>query len=713
MRSLFALVSAAAICVGGLGPFTLSAQSGASISFDKDIAPILATHCTTCHSGASPRGGTNLVFKDESEARSRLKEDDAFWDRVESEISTKQMPPAGRKPPTDAQRELLVEWIHNGVMTTDGKPDPGPFMVRRLNNREYANTIRDLLYLPPAFDVTGDFPADERGDGFDNNAATLTISPLLIEQYLLAAEKATVAALGLDPRVARRVVEPGGSPTFNPRNKLNEPSAHFREDFADRQAKIRLNLEVLAPRAYRRPVTKAEIDELMKFAALSFAHAGESFDQATGLAARAAIMSPEFLFRVERDPNPDGTGKVFEITEYQLASRLSYFLWSTMPDEELFKEAKAGTLRANLDSQIARMLRDPKAMSLTKDFMGQWLEIRGLHEAANAEPALLASMQEETERFFDDIVRNNRSIMDFLDADYTFVNERLARLYGIPGVTGDEFRKVQVDRTRRGGIFTHASFLTLTSKPLGNTRRTSPVLRGKWILENIFNQTIPPPPPNVPSLDFDPNKELTGTVRQIFEQHRVDPTCAGCHARMDPYGFALENYDGFGAWRDQDNRVDVDASGEIDGKTFRTPVEFRAMLAGRQDDFRRGFIKKMLSYALGRGMRGYDRPALDDIAAHVKRDGDTISSVVLNVVRSYPFQHARGLKGENTALAAGTATALYHPVFVPPPPAPVDPNAPARGGRGGGRGQGGGQPGRGRGAAPPAAQPAPAPVTPQ
>ena len=250
-------------------------------------------------------------------------------------------------------------------------------MVRRLNNREYANTVRDLLYLPPGFDVAADFPADERGDGFDNNAGTLTISPLLIERYLAAAEKATVAALGLDPRTAPpRVAEPGVSPTFNPRNKLNEPSAQFREDFADRQAKIRLNLEVLAPRAYRRPVTKREIDELMKFAALSFAHAGESFDQATGLAARAAMMSPEFLFRVERDPNPDGTGKVFEITEYQLASRLSYFLWSTMPDEELFKAAKAGTLRANLD-----VARRAHAQGPEGDFPDE-----GLHGAVAGNP---------------------------------------------------------------------------------------------------------------------------------------------------------------------------------------------------------------------------------------------------------------------------------------------------------------------------------------
>jgi hypothetical protein len=677
----------------------------AAVTFDDHINPLLARYCTGCHGGARPRADLVLKFGDETEARAKAKENSEFWVRVYEELSAKHMPPAeARRRPTDAERALMVGWIENNLLTANGQPDPGPFMVHRLNNREYANTVRDLLYLPPTYDVVADFPADERGDGFDNNAGTLTISPLLVEHYLDAAEKAVVTALGLDPKTVAQARDA----TLATKSKLNEPSAGFREDFADRQAKIRLNLELLAPRAFRRPVTRQEIDELMKFAALSFAHAGESFDEATALSARAAIMSPEFLFRIERDPNPDGTGKVFEITEYQLASRLSYFLWSTMPDEELFKQAKAGTLRQNLDAQIARMLQDPKAISLTKDFLGQWLEIRGLHEATNADPALLAAMLGETEHFFDYIVRNNRSIMDFLDADYTFVNERLARLYGIPGITGEAFQKVQVDPARRGGIFTQASFLTLTSKPLGNSRRTSPVVRGKWILENIFNQTIPPPPPNVPSLNLDTNKELTGTVRQIFEQHRADPTCAGCHARMDPYGFALENYDGYGAWREQDNRVNVDASGEINGRKFTTPTEFRAILSERRDDFRRAVVKKMLSYALGRGMQGFDRPALNAIFEGVKRDGDSFMSVITNVVKSYPFQHARGLKGQTAPTVQADAT-IYHPVLVPRPPSPPPPG---RGNRGGGAGQPpNGVDGRGRGAGPnggPAATPAPA-----
>ena len=591
-----------------------------------------------------------------------------FWNRVANVLTSKQMPPAAApRKPTDAERELLANWITNNLLTATGHSDPGPFLVRRLNNEQYANTVRELLYLPADYNAAADFPPDERGDGFDNNASTLTISPLLIESYLAAVEKAVTVALRLDPKLQ------GKDATLASKSKLNEPSAGLRVDFANRQEKIRLNLESFAPRAFRRPVSKEEIDELMKFAALSFAHAGESFDEATALAIRATLMSPEFIFRLERDPRPDGTGKVFEITEYQLATRLSYFLWNTLPDDDLYVAARDHKLRASLDEQIVRMLHDPKSISLTKDFLGQWLEIRGMSEVTNTPKPLLEAMKGETEHFFDYIVRNDRSVIEFLDSDYTFVNEDLARLYGIAGISGPEFQKIEVDRAQRGGIFTQASFLTLTSKPLGQSRRTSPVLRGKWILENIFGETVPPPPPDVPVLDFDPNKELKGTVRQIFEQHRVNPSCAGCHARMDPYGFALENYDGYGAWRNQDNHAAVDASGAIGGKRFRTPVEFRAVLLARRDDFRRALVRKVLSYALGRGLQGFDRPAVEQICTAVRANGDRFSSIIANVVKSYPFQHARGGAGERSEESA--ATIWFDPVSDKPKPLPGGPGA--------------------------------------
>jgi len=646
------LLQAAAIgaLLVGLPAASVSAQDaapGAKPHYDTDIAPVFNKYCTGCHAGAQPRGDVLLRFADEAEARSRAVTDDEFWDKVAAEIESGRMPPAASKNrPSEGEKQLLVNWIKNDVLTMDGKPDPGPVVVHRLNNREYANTIRDLLYLPADYNAAADFPADERGDGFDNNSATLVISPALIERYLAAAEKAVVQALR--PRVPAQ----DGKPAVP--SRLNEPGAGFKEDFANRQAKVRLNVEAFLPRAWRRPVTKEEVDGVMKFAALAFAHDGESFDKATGLALRAALMSPNFLFRLEQDPNPDGSGKVYALTEHQLASRLSYFLWSTMPDEALAKQADAGTLRRNLDAEVARMLKDPKAISLTHDFLGQWLEIRGLEHVPNVDKALLASMRKETELFFQHIVANDRPITDLLDADYSFVDERLAKLYGISGVTGEEFRQVKLDPLKRGGFITQASFLTLTSKPLGDGLRTSPVVRGKFILENLFNQRIPPPPPDVPALALDTNTQLKGTVRQIFEQHSTHPTCAGCHVRMDPYGFALENYGGMGEWRDADNGIAVDASGEINGRKFVTPVEFRKVLQDRKADFRRAVVRKVFSYAMGRGIQGVDRPAIDRIVAQVEKDGDRFSSVILNVVKSYPFQNARG----STLTASGAKPGL-------------------------------------------------------
>lgn len=613
-----------------------TAQSPAPQShYDGDIAPIFARNCVGCHSGAQPQGDILLRFKDEADARSRAVTNDEFWDKVAAEVESGRMPPAtSRNKPTDGERKLLVDWVRNDVLSIGGKPDPGPAVVHRLNNREYANTIRELLYLPASYDAAADFPADERGDGFDNNSDTLVISPILIERYLAANEKAVIQAL--------RPLIPARDNTLAVPSRLNEPGAKFKEDFANRQAKVRLNIEAFLPRAWRRPVSKDEVDGIMKFAALAFAHDGESFDKATGLAIRAALMSPNFLFRLEQDANSDGSGKVYALSEPQLASRLSYFLWSSMPDEALSQEADAGTLRRNLDAQVARMLKDPRASSLTKDFLGQWLEIRGLESTPNVDKALLGSMKRETETFFNYIVTNDRPITDMLFADYSFVDARLAKLYGIAGVTGDEFQKVQLDPKQRGGIITQASFLTLTSKPLGDGLRTSPVVRGKFILENLFNQKIPPPPPNVPALALDTSKQLKGTVRQIFEQHRDFPSCAGCHARMDPYGFALENYSGIGEWRDKDNGIAVDASGDINGRKFTTPAEFRQVLETRKADFRRAVVRKVFSYALGRGIQGVDRPAIDQIVAAVEKDGDRFSSVIANVVKSYPFQNARG-----------------------------------------------------------------------
>ena len=652
MNRKAALLALSAALLQGvvLYAFAAGAQPAAAPAghpkFDSDIAPVFNKYCVGCHSGAQPNGDMLLKFRDEDDARSRAANDD-FWSKVADEMGSGRMPPASVKNrPTDGERKLLVDWINNDVLTIAGKPDPGPLVFHRLNNREYANTIRELLYLPDSYNAAADFPADERGDGFDNNSDTLTISPVLIEHYLNAAHASVAKSF-------KPLDEGKGVLSAVPAQKILDASKTFKADFASNHAKVRINIAAFLPRAWRRPVTDAEIDGIMKFADLSFAHAGESSSEATALAIRAALLSPNFLFRLEQDPRADGTGKVYQLTEFQLASRLSYFLWSTMPDDALFAEAKAGTLRQNLDAQIARMLKDPKAASLTNDFMGQWLEIRGLEQTPNLDKAMAASMKGETEHFFNYIVANNRPITDLLDADYSFVDERLAKLYGIAGVTGDGFQKVQLDPKQRFGLVTQASILTLTSKPLGTGLRTSPVVRGKYILENLFNQKIPPPPPDVPPLKVDDNHPLTGTTRQIFEQHRTNPVCAGCHARMEPYGFAMENYAGNGAWRTQENGIPIDTSGEINGKKFSNVVEFKQVLETRKDDFRRALVRKVLSYGLGRGIQGTDKAAIDQIVAAVKADGDTFNSVIINVVKSFPFQNARG----SVAIAASNEAA--------------------------------------------------------
>jgi hypothetical protein len=315
-----------------------------------------------------------------------------------------------------------------------------------------------------------------------------------------------------------------------------------------------------------------------------------------------------------------------------------------MPDDELLDLAKRGKLRANLEALVKRMLASPKAHALTENFAGQWLEIRRLSSIQpdktlfpGFDPSLGVAMGRETEMFFESIVHEDRSVLDFLTADYTFVNGPLARFYGIPGVEGEDFKKVSLAGTHRSGVLTQASVLALTSNPT----RTSPVKRGKWVLENLLGTPPPPPPPNVPSLD-DKERKLTGTLRDQMVQHRANPTCASCHARMDPIGFSLENFDATGAWRDKDGGAPVDASGQLlSGETFNGPSELVSLLAEKKREaFLRCLSEKMLTYALGRGLEYYDRPATDKMVSQLEKD-PRFSDLVLGVVNSVPFQMQR------------------------------------------------------------------------
>ena len=427
------------------------------------------------------------------------------------------------------------------------------------------------------------------------------------------------------------------------------PETHRRIFFkrATKETAPQVAREVIgafARRAYRRPVTSAEVERLMKLYELGRKH-GETFEGGVQQALKAVLISPHFLFRGELQPEPDNPKSVHLVNEFSLASRLSYFLWSSMPDEELFALAERGQLRKNLEPQVRRMLKATKSKALVENFAGQWLQLRNLalvqpdkklYPAFDAK--LRAAMQRETELLFESVLREDRSVFEFLTADYTFVNERLAQHYGIAGVTGEAFQRVSLKGTPRAGVLTHASILTLTSNPT----RTSPVKRGKWVLENLLATPPPPPAPNVPELDD--QKQLTGTLRQRMEQHRANPTCASCHTKMDAIGFALENYDAVGGFRALDAGAAIDPSGEL-GPTdkFKGPVELANLLARqKRDDFVRCMVEKMLTYSLGRGLEYYDRTATKEIADALAKRRHTFSGLVLEVVNSVPFQKRRG-----------------------------------------------------------------------
>jgi mono/diheme cytochrome c family protein len=420
----------------------------------------------------------------------------------------------------------------------------------------------------------------------------------------------------------------------------------------------RTDLAHLAGLAYRRPVTPDEVDRLTKLVA-SAQNSGMSFEQAMRVGVEAVLVSPNFLFRIERDPKPDDPTAVHPVNDYELASRLSYFLWSSMPDEHLLQVAGERRLHdpAVLNAEVKRMLHDPKSDALIENFAGQWLELRNLDsirpdpdEFPQFNAQLRRAMYTESEMFVESIVREDHSILDFLNGKYTFLNERLAKFYGIPGVTGDQFRKVSLDGTERSGVLTQASVLTVTSYPT----RTSPVLRGKWILENVLNTPPPPPPPGVGSIDAKAGP-LAGTMRQQMEKHRANPMCASCHTKMDPLGFALENYNAIGQWRTRDAGQPIDSSGVLpDGKAFHGSAELKSILSGNRDAFAECLTEKLMIYSLGRGLEGYDRRAVKQITADLAANGYRFSALISGIVNSVPFQMGRGDQGNQMTKAQVT-----------------------------------------------------------
>ncbi len=446
-------------------------------------------------------------------------------------------------------------------------------------------------------------------------------------------------------------------PAFQRNNLTLDPAKSKAEQ-------TRAILTRFVSRAYRRPAAKDEIDRLVKLVQSNEAK-GDKWEAGMQMAFQAVLVSPKFLFRLELDDSAArAAGAPIALDEYQLASRLSYFLWSSMPDDELFELAAKKQLRAQLDAQVKRMLKDAKAKALVDNFVMQWLQLRNLN---NVQPdatlfptfndRLRKSMLKETELFFTAIMQEDRSILDIIDADFTFLNQTLARHYGLTdslkGSAGQpgsrrgggrfrdndtEFERVTLKDGNRGGILTQASVLTVTSNPT----RTSPVKRGRWVLEQLLGTPPPPPPPNVPELATDMKAISSASLRQRMEQHRENVACANCHAKMDPLGFAFENFNAIGAYRNKDGEFPIDASGILpDGKTFNGPKELKQILKEKKDLFSRCLAEKMLIYAVGRGLEYFDQRPVDTICSNLARNGYKFSSLVAEIVKSDQFQLKR------------------------------------------------------------------------
>jgi hypothetical protein len=587
--------------------------------FDQNVRPLVQKHCQRCHGDAKPKADINLVrFADEES----LRDDPELWTKVVDVLVERSMPPPNdRAGPNEDERQRAAASIQAVLDAFEGVADPGPSVIQRLTRRQYNNTIRDLLGVDSHPAQT--FPADGGGGGgFDNNASTLFVPPILLEKYLAAAIDVLAAS---DP--ARYLVA--------------TPGPDLSRDEAARRS-----IAAFARQAFRRPVASAEVERLMRL----FRHAdarGEDFAAAVRLALRAVLVSPSFLYLVER--NRSDVEEPYRVSDHELACRLSYFLWSSQPDRTLAELADSGQLHqtAVLEGQVRRMLADPKARALAEDFAGQWLRVGNLAELADPDrqlfpeftPELRDAMAEEAFAFFHALLREDRPILDLLDSDYTYLNELLARHYGIAGVTGPEFRRVVLKDRSRGGVLGMAAVLTLTSYP----RRTSPVLRGKWVLEELLGTPPPPPPAMVKALPADDRVREGMTFRQRLELHRKDANCASCHARLDPLGFGLENFDVLGRWRDQIRDIPVDAAGVLTtGELFTGPEELKASLkATRKALFVRNLAERLLAYALRRGVEYYDQPAVKQLIEELEARDGRATALVVAVVRSYPFQYRR------------------------------------------------------------------------
>ncbi len=589
---------------------------------------IIRQNCMDCHSGDSAEADLNL---EKLLRQTPLVKNLKMWRNIAKRIELGDMPPPDDGKLSAVDKKQFSRWYDRQINKFDYQSvaDPGYESYRRLTHIEYRHTIRDLFGVDLA-DISR-FPQDLTGkSGFDNSANTLFLQGTLLERYAQSAESVVTKIFTSDSnklyaKSRQRILAPGSN--------ITDPH---------RAAKQILNS--FASRAFRRPATQREIEQLHKIFRSNYA-VKKDIDAAIQKPLVATLVMPQFLFKIENTP---GTFKPTRIKHHDLANRLSYFLWASMPDKKLMELANSGKLvePAVLDAEIDRMLKNRRAKSLGYVFAAQWLGFEDVGVRRRQDPidnpwctqTLMDAMKAETALFFYSLIRDNHPVSTMVNARYTYLNEELAKHYQIRGIRGDHMRPVRLKTTRRGGILTHASILCVTAFP----DRTSPVVRGKWILDTVLGTPPPEPPPNVSELSERVERRNL-SFREKLKLHSSSDRCNSCHREIDPLGFSLENYDNFGRWRTRVDGKRIDAAGQLpNGTKFQGPQGLRKVIVEqRLDDLTRQLAEKMLSYALGRQLEYYDEAAIRKIVATTKADGYRFRTLVKAVIRSYPFQFKR------------------------------------------------------------------------
>ena len=586
-------------------------------------------YCAECHRPPKPKAKLDLTAY---RSLDRIITDALEWDQHLARVREADMPPDDEDvtQPSDEERADFIVWLETSLREAacnDGVT-PGPPMIRRLNRSEYSASVRHLLDIH--FDAGEALPSDGAGgEGFDNAAETLFISPIHAEKYLEAAQTAVEYGFG-DTRSNQRFL-------------IAQP-----DDKTSPQEAAATILDQFLPRAFRRPVTddeRAEYNQLFE----TIYQAESSFAVALKLTLSAVLVSPKFLFIVE---TPNEQSEPVPITDHELATRLAYFLWGSSPDDELLALAAKDHLHEPdiLEEQVKRMLgkrHSRKVHNFAQVFVEQWLGTRALGREFRPDKSikgydseLEGGMKYEPVFFFHEILTKNRPLLDIIDADYTYANRRLARHYRIKGEFREQPKRVDIDdQPHRGGLLNMAAILAISSHP----QRTSPVLRGKWILETLIGEPTPPPPPNVPELEEDSTSTVSLSLRERLEIHRENPTCATCHDRIDPLGFSLENYDVLGRWREEDDGHPIDASATLpDGTEFEGPEELKQLLLERKDQIVRHLTKKMLGYALARGLTYEDYCSVENIVEDLREQGYESHALLMGIINSVPFRYKAG-----------------------------------------------------------------------